>query len=130
MNAPAIELYLKKGVDITKELYETVTVTNKEVTIEVSGDENLILMLPAIKTDGKYDSEISLEENNLSLTFIEHKLTYNTKGKISYTDNTIANRNVIYYVYELKGNNKLKINIAIAKRKNHFGKIPKMVFLL
>lgn len=101
MNPPAIELYLKKGVDIKKELYETVTVINKGVTIEISCDENLILMLLAIKTDGKYNSEISLEENNLSLAFIEHKLTYHTKGKISYTDNTIANRNVIYYVYEL-----------------------------
>lgn len=105
---------LKITIDGKKELKETVTVTNEGVAIEVSGDENLIFMLPAIKTDGTYESQISLKENNLSLTFMEHNLTYSTNGKISYTDNTVANRNGIYYVYEIKGDNNLKIDIAIS----------------
>ena len=104
---------LKITIDDKKELKEIVTVTNEGVTIEVSGNDNLIFMLPAIKTDGKYESQISLEENTLYLAFMEHNLTYSTNGKISYTENTVANRNGIYYVYEAKGKDILKVNIQI-----------------
>ena len=70
-------------------------------------------MLPAIKTDGRYNSIITSDQNTLSLTFMEHTLTYKTNGIITNTENTVSNRNGIYYVYEIKGNNKIIIRVEI-----------------
>ena len=104
---------LKITLGDEKELTETITVTNNGVDIEVKGDENLLFMLPAIKTDGKYNSEVTLKDNSLSLTFMGHKVTYTVNGEISYTENTVSNRNGIYYVYEAKAKDVLKVNVTI-----------------
>ncbi len=96
-----------------KTLKETITIKSDGVYIEVCGQEEILFMLPAIKTDGQNNSNVTLIENTLNISFLGHNCTYKTDGIITAENETVANRNGIYYVYEAKGKDHIKIKVEI-----------------
>lgn len=96
-----------------KTLYESISVSSDGVKIEVSGEGEIGIMLPAFDFDGKEKTKIEAEKNILSVSYKKHKCLYETDGIIEDTKKIYANRSGHYKCFYAVGKDKICVHIII-----------------
>ena len=85
------------------------------VNITVSGDGEILFMLPAFFFDGESYTEITLADRSLSVSYEGYTCRYITDGEICDTGHTGANRNGHYRAFYAKSFGKMMIGAKIVK---------------
>lgn len=80
---------------------------------EASNKEVIYGMLPAFDTDGVEKSTISMDEQNLEITYKGHKCRYSTTGVMQDTGKVYANRNGHYRLFMAQSNQKLEVHVQM-----------------
>lgn len=92
-------------------------VSAEGVDIDVTGDGEVLFMLPAFSFDGGEYSEIERTGRTLSIFYRGWTCRYTVDGEICDTCRLSANRNGHYRVYFASAKNNLKIKIEILEGK-------------
>ena len=90
-------------------------INEEGVEITVTGDENVLHMLPAFYFDGEKETEITLLNNVLQIKYDGWICQYSSNGKIQELGKTARNRNGYYKLFYAKNDNSLTVNIKIFK---------------
>jgi hypothetical protein len=90
-------------------------INEEGVAITVTGDENVLHMLPAFYFDGEKETEITLLNNVLQIKYDGWICQYSSNGKIQKLGKTARNRNGYYKLFYAKNDNSLTVNINIFK---------------
>lgn len=90
-------------------------INEEGVAITVTGDENVLHMLPAFYFDGEKETEITLLSNVLQIKYDGWICQYSSNGKIQKLGKTARNRNGYYKLFYAKNDNSLTVNIKIFK---------------
>jgi hypothetical protein len=88
-------------------------VNSNGVEVKVRGSESVGFALPAFDFDGENHTEITHEENTLSVAYEGWVCKYTASGVIKSADKTVRNRNGHYKAYYAKGENELTVTIEI-----------------
>jgi len=96
-----------------KRITERYTVSEKGVTITLSGTDNLFYTLPAFAFDGEKESEITIAANTLTVTYQGYACQYMVSGSILDTGKTAANRNGHYRAFMATAKENLTVSIEI-----------------
>ena len=88
-------------------------VSEDGVDIEISGAGEVACLLPAFAFDGASATQIESSDHRLRIFYKGHCCTYYTNGIIEDTGRKAANRNGHYRVYQVRGNECLKIRIVL-----------------
>lgn len=91
------------------------SISDDGVSISVSGDGNVLHMLPAFSYDGEKEPEISLVNNVIQIKYEGWICQYTSNGIIRKLGKTARNRNGFYKLFYAEGNNSLIVNIKIFK---------------
>ena len=89
------------------------TVNETGVKIKVAGEKAVAFMLPAFFFDGERKTDISINENSLTVSYKGAVCTYRTSGEIQETEILSANRNGHYKMYFTTASKALDISIKI-----------------
>lgn len=85
------------------------------VTVNVSGDGNVLHMLPAFAFDGERETDISIVNNVLEIRYQGWVCRYTSSGDIKDLRQTAQNRNGLYRLFYAEGDNNVIVNIKIEK---------------
>ena len=96
-----------------RKILSTYHVSENGIDITVSGDKNLCFMLPAFYFDGETHTEISFDENSLSVAYDGFVCRYTTDGKIVDNEKLASNRTGNYKIFYAQGEEKLNVKIEI-----------------
>jgi hypothetical protein len=88
------------------------------VEITASGDGEILFMLPAFSFDGESHTEITLDEQSLSISYEGYVCRYTTDGEICDTGHIGANRNGHYRAFYAKSFGKMMIGVKIVKNES------------
>lgn len=99
------------GADITANY----SVTENGVNIDVSGECDVAMMLPAFSFDGESKPEIRTNGNVLEVSYDGYVCRYITNGSIIDLGRDGGNRNGIYHAYAAKADKALNVKIEIVK---------------
>ena len=86
------------------------------IDITVSGDGNLLHMLPAFAFDGETETVISRKDNVLQIAYEGWICKYTTNCAINDLGKTARNRNGFYRLYYAQAETELNIRIEIIKQ--------------
>ncbi|MBE6568697.1 MAG: hypothetical protein E7658_00595 [Ruminococcaceae bacterium] len=99
---------------------ETVTVNYKVdengVSAAVSGKGEIAYALPAFTFDGEKETEISVEEHCLRVTYEGWVCRYTFSGKLEDSGKTAVNRNGHYRKFYVTGRDALDVKIELVKK--------------
>ncbi|MBQ4630182.1 MAG: hypothetical protein IJB70_04260 [Clostridia bacterium] len=96
------------------EVTETYTVSDEGVSINASSEGNIKIMFPIIAFDGKNYGECELGDGFVSVSYLGHKCTYTTDGKINSKNLMYANRNAHYLAMSAKGEKCVNLKIRLS----------------
>ena len=85
------------------------------VNVTVTGDGNLLHMIPAFSYDGEKETDITLIDNVLQIKYDGWICQYTSNGKILELGKTARNRNGFYKLFYAECDNSLSVNIKIFK---------------
>ena len=85
------------------------------VNVTVTGDGNLLHMIPAFSYDGEKETDITLIDNVLQIKYDGWICQYTSNGKILELGKTARNRNGFYKLFYAESDNSLSVNIKIFK---------------
>ncbi len=88
---------------------ERLTVSNDGAEILVSGKENAKILFPVFSFDGETKTEITKGENQVSVSYKGHKVTFTSNGKITDLNKEYANRNGHYKGFSAEENLKIEM---------------------
>ena len=88
------------------------------LSINASGDGEILFMLPAFSFDGELHTEITLDEQSLSISYEGYVCCYITDGEIHDTERLGANRNGHYRAFYAKSFGKMMIGVKIVKKES------------
>lgn len=91
------------------------TVSEKGVSVRVTGEAELSYCLPAFFWDGETKTEILREEKELSVFYHGWCCRYTVSGTVFGGEETAANRNGYYKIYGARAQKELLITIRIEK---------------
>ena len=91
------------------------TVDDDGVSVEVGGKGEIAYALPALCFDGENLSEITFDENSLSVSYLGWRCRYTTNGKISELGKKARNRNGHYRTFFASAEGSLNVKIEINK---------------
>ncbi|MBE6542248.1 MAG: hypothetical protein E7672_07365 [Ruminococcaceae bacterium] len=91
------------------------SVSDSGVDITVNSKGTVALMLPAFDFDGEKHTEITLDDNTLSISYEGWVCRYTTDGKITATDEIAANCNGHYKKFIAHSKESLNVKITISK---------------
>jgi len=80
-----------------------------------SGGQKLCWVLPAFVFDGKHETVISENGNQLCIQYDGWQCVYTVSGKLQDTGKTLANRNGHYRAYMAEGEQCLEVTVEIKK---------------
>lgn len=86
------------------------------VTVTVTGDGQLLHMLPAFAFDGEDETEILLDNNILQIKYEGWICQYTSNGVIKELGKTARNRSGFYKLFYAEANSELKVKIEILKQ--------------
>ena len=98
-------------------LKHSYTVSKDGVDIKVSGAEHVCFSFLAFDFDGETETDISVDENTVRVTYEGYTCTYETNGKILFKEEYADNRNGRYRVYYAVAEKALSLHIAIEEAK-------------
>ena len=85
------------------------------VNVTVTGDGNLLHMIPAFSYDGEKETDITLIDNVLQIKYDGWICQYTSNGRILELGKTARNRNGFYKLFYAESDNSLSVNIKIFK---------------
>jgi len=88
-------------------------ITDKNVTIKLAGDGNVLHMLPAFSFDGECETRISTRNNVLEIAYEGWVCRYTANGTIHDLGKTAKNRNGYYKIYYASSEHNLELKIEI-----------------
>lgn len=88
-------------------------VDSEGVAIKVKGDGQICHMLPAFAFDGEFETEITVDNNMIEVSYLGCSCRYSTSGIIKATDKVARNRSGYYNIFYAEAENELRINIEI-----------------
>lgn len=91
-------------------------VNQSGVNIKVSEDGVPIHMIPVFSFDGKNETEITLNENTIEISYLGWICRYKTNGTIHSANITARNRNGFYKIYYARADYELELKIEILPR--------------
>ena len=91
------------------------TVNADGVQIEVAGENEIAYMLPAFYFDGEEYTDITLNENCLTVSYNGWSCRYTTDGMISSLNKITGNRNGYYKIFLTDKEKSIRIKIEILK---------------
>ncbi len=99
----------KCGARVVEDIY----VDSEGVSISLSSECEIGFMLPAFDFDGEKNTEISLSENSLSISYEGWTCRYTVSGALSDIGKITANRNGHYRLFLASADKKLNVGIEI-----------------
>lgn len=100
-------------LDYPLDLKVVYTITNDGICINVSGEGEILHMLPAFAFDGEKENDIALDNNVLQIEYEGSKCRYTSNGVIKELGKTARNRNGFYRLFYAEGDNTLDVKIEI-----------------
>ena len=92
------------------------SIDDSGITISLSGEGDLVHMIPAFFFDGEAYTDIRLEDNVLTVEYEEWTCKYSSSGMIKEHNITARNRNGYYKIFYTQASDKLTVNIKIFKK--------------
>ena len=83
------------------------------VTLNVTGEGDILHLLPAFSFDGESETQIGICNNTLEIAYEGWLCRYSTNGRIRALGKTAGNRNGYYKLFCAEGKGDLKIKIEI-----------------
>lgn len=96
-----------------KTLYETCTVSDDGVTVQVEGEGELCILFPTFAFDGKQYTETVFTEKSAEVIYKGYRCRYVTSGKMEEKNDMYANRNGHYKAAAACGENSVTLQISI-----------------
>ncbi len=85
------------------------------VMVAVSGEGQILHMLPAFSFDGEKETKITIENNTLEIEYEGYLCRYTANGIIKDLGKTARNRNGYYRLIYAEGKNELEVFIELIK---------------
>ena len=98
-----------------KTVESSYTLTSQGVEISVRGDGNIAFALPAFSFDGENNTQISTDENSLTVAYQGWTCKYTSSGTMVDLKKEAYNPNGYYKVFYVKANKTLTVTIEISQ---------------
>ena len=111
--------YASFGITLPGKQFITATyvVNSSGVEITISGEGELVHMLPAFAYDGELSTVITSDERHLKVCYQNFCCLYTTNGSVFNSGKIGGNRNGHYHMYYAKASNVLSLKIEIYRRE-------------